>query len=328
MLIKLYDKNTGVATKTSYLRKLIKNKENNDIVKEYINNFPQYLNYDNNILLKTAIKSNNNEIVKELVNQESVNINSNSGKPLIYAVEYLNLELIKVLLNKKEINVKERNFKAFRIALENFGKDHEIVHLFEKKVLEEIKRPLDLKLLMLCFLQHNYYDYFVEYHQKFNFDINSDNGLLFRTACKLSNMYHRSEDFIEYMLKQEDLNPNLKEGEALVLVAENNRLDLIKNFYKSGKFNFSVRNNKIIREAIKRNHLEIFNFFIDIAKVKPIEHEQAALKVALQSNKKDYALKLLTIQEIKKDYSKIIKNFNINPKIKPFITVINNLNNF
>ncbi len=330
MIDKIFDKDIGISTKTSYIKKLISGNTNEDVILRYIEMYPDNLNYEENILLKTSIKYKNKNIFKKLISLDNININASSGKPLIFAVEYQDEYIVKKILNHKNINLEERNFKAFRIAQEYFSKDSDIIKLFKEKLDNYIINPLNAKLLMLCFLQHKMYDYFVEFHKKHNVDINSDNGTLFRTACKLSIKINEYDSFIDYMLSLEDINPNLKEGEALVTMVDNNRLDIIQKFYDSGKFNFNIRNNKIVRDAISQNKKEIFDFFIDVAKVKPIEHDNAALVKALNKSIPDYAIKLLKDQDIRRSLKNILKkgcvinNNNIHREVYKII----NLDNF
>jgi hypothetical protein len=322
-MLNLFNDNENVFEKLKLINRYIKdnNKENNNIVIKYIKMYPKNINYNENIFLKNACKSNNIDVVQAICKINNTDINSSNGKPLVIASQYKSEEVLEFLLSQEEINVSERNYLAFREAIKQ--KNSKIIHMFEQYFENVEISKLNIKLILLCFLQHEMISYFKKYLKKYEADINEDNGIYLRNVCKRY-IYNKKvyKEFLDYFLTFSNINPNLREGDSVIIACENNSIELLHILKKFKNIDFNSRQSKAMRISIKRNNKEIFDFLLK--EIDKIEQPAATIKLAIEKGNLYFTDELLKEKSIINSLSKDSVS-KINLKEERTIYKINNI---
>lgn len=288
-----------------------------------------YINNHGNTPLHFAVEEDRLDIVKMLFTIQ-VDINKlmkNYDKVLSHALKRGNYKIIKSLVGfslHEDDNLKRRAFNLLsRQKLRMMGyNDNVIDSLFDKYVV--VNSESDGTPLLLAVKNRNLD--MVEFLLNAGSDINASTYYRYKHGwTALHEAIHiNDEDIVEFLLKKEDCDFNLKKNEysltPLEVAASSNHLKMVQKLvdkifhhdkYGTDKFKHVL---KAFHIAIKANFVEIAKYFLDTVNIDVnmiTENGESALGVAIYANQVGMAELLLNSGANINYYSEYIdKGFN------------------
>ena len=260
------------------LKQAIRNmKDNeNDKVIEYINNPETDLSYNKVLLFRMTCEYGNFEIFKILI-EKDIDFDASCGKALLSAVKWSREEFVELLLNKCNVDPSMRFFKAYRSALNEHNQ--KIIDLFESKIkVQNYNQNEKIELCRSYIIGNNVEKFknFLETEelskQKYA-ELNT--SICSRLNIEVLKLYLAKNKELKFIrvgkILTEKLKFNPHESHLSVIInfmEEDDfsygnevvvrkllRIKDLKNFRKVTKlydFDFSLFDNKILKEALKK----------------------------------------------------------------------------
>jgi hypothetical protein len=267
------------------LKKIIKHLKNEELayVLDYIEDPTNDLNLCKSLLFRTVCEYGNETIFNLLIEKKEIIFDDCQGKSLISATNWEREYFVEKLLKKCKVDPINRTFKAYRLALNK--KNEKIINLFEKEIFQiELIEHQRLELVR-SFIIGNQYEKFKNYIENnkcltkkqylsilVNMVISSDKRFLsfmleknkelniFRVSqifkiTKTHNKYENYNLIIDYM-NQEDYSY----GNEIIIrdIVKNNNYEIFNILMRKYEFDFSLFDNKILKEALKKGIPEEF----------------------------------------------------------------------
>ena len=245
----LFQNGATTNKKNDFLLKAVKN-SNLGLVKLLIK-YNANINMDNGLLLDIAIKNNNHNIIDYLLDNGFL-MNERQNDFLLLACKNSNLKLMKLLIEKYNANINMDNGLLLDIAIKN--NDHNIMIYLLGNVLLTNERKNDL-LLLTC---KNYnFKLMKLLREKYNADINMDNGILLEIAIK-----NNDHNIIDYLLDN-GFRINGGQNDFLLLACKNSNFKLMKLLIEKYNADIDVDNSRLLEIALTNNNSIIVDYLLD-----------------------------------------------------------------
>lgn len=241
------------------LKQEIKNLEKNetDSVLEYICEKDTDINLSKDLLFRKSVEFGNKEIFDILIKREDIDIDACNGKSLIEAVTWNREEMIIALLNSDRVNPKGRTFKAYRSALSNCSET--IIELFEEKIYKtEIKEHERLEIIRSFVIANSYEKFVKAIENESKITKKQYKSILSSVVTKLDIR------FLKYFIGKNKKLDIVPMGKLYQMVkkthSQKNHLNLIINNMEEKDFGYG--NECIVRNIVKQKVFEDFKLVI------------------------------------------------------------------
>lgn len=252
------------------------NNNNNSEVIEYINNPETDLSSNKFLLFRMSCEYGNLEIFKVLIKKD-IDFDAACGKALLSSVKWGREEFVDLLLNDCNVDPSLRFFKAYRYALN--GNNKKIINLLELKINEKEYNEHQKMELCRSYIIGNNFDKFKEFLEREELTKKRYVELNTSVCSRLNINFLKL--YLEKNKKLKLINLNKVFSEKLKFKPHPSHLNLIINFMEEEDFGFG--NEVIVRKILKIKELSIFRKVTKLYKFDFSLFDNKILKEALKN---------------------------------------------